>query len=68
MSRQIYSCRDLTKLKELIAQAGIDYIVIERANRESAEYELNEAIFENNFTPVYTQGADLDKLTIYYAK
>ena len=68
MSRQIYSCRDITKLKELIAQAGIDYIVIERANRESAEYEFNEAIFENNFTPVYTQGADLDKLTIYYAK
>lgn len=68
MARQIYSCRDLTKLKELIAKAGIDYIIIERANRESTEYELNEAIFENNFVPVYTQGSDIDKLTIYYAK
>ncbi|MCR5427363.1 MAG: hypothetical protein K6F16_00045 [Lachnospiraceae bacterium] len=68
IAAEIYSCRDISRLKDLIGQAGIDYIVIERANRECPDYELNEAIFENNFTAAYTEGSDIDKITVYYAK
>lgn len=68
IAAEIYSCQSLSKLKELIETAGIDYIVVERANRESLDYELNETIFENNFKVAYTEGADIDKLTVYYAK
>jgi len=65
ISAEIYGCRSLKELQQLINESGINYVVIERTNRESAEYELNEAIFEKNYPVVYTQGADLDKLTIY---
>jgi hypothetical protein len=65
ISAEIYSCRSLKELQQLINESDINYVVIERTNRESAEYELNEAIFEKNYPVVYTQGADLDKLTIY---
>ena len=65
---EIYSSHDINRIRYLLDQVGIDYIVIDYANRTSDYYELNEEIFAKNFKVAYTQGSKLNKATIYYAR
>ncbi len=68
VAAEIYGGTDLNRVRQLIDESGIDFIVIDRSNRESEAYELNEAMFANNFKEAFSEGSDIDKFTIYYAK
>ena len=51
--KMIYSSAgEIERVKPLLEKEGIDYIVIDSLVRSNADYNLNEAFFNNNFTPV----------------
>lgn len=52
--KMIYSSAgEIERVKPLLEKEGIDYIVIDSLVRSNADYNLNEAFFNNNFTLVY---------------
>ena len=65
---EIYGGHDIERVRQLIDEVGIDYIVIDYANRTSEYYELNEELFIKNFKVAYTQGSRMNKATVYYAR
>lgn len=54
--KQIYGGTDIARIKELVRQNNISYIVIESGNRNAKAYELNEELFRKNFKLVYENG------------
>lgn len=53
---QIYGARDIDVLRGLLERYGIAYVVIDDAVRTSPYYEVNEAIFRENFELVVEFG------------
>lgn len=68
MVKQMYEADNPDKLKELVEQNRISFIVVERANRESTEYKVNEENIAKTYQCVYTYGADFDRFSIYDTK
>lgn len=50
---QIYGGQEINRVRELITENDISYIVIEDGNRTSRDYTLNEQLIRDNFTLVY---------------
>ena len=61
----IYSATDKDKLYADVERAGIDYIVIDRFNRDSDMYELNEALIKSSFEEVFYTDNGLDRFSIF---
>ncbi len=53
----IYGAVSAERLKGLVNENGIDYIVIERSNKESTEYKLNEALITQCYELAYSNGS-----------
>ncbi|TYQ16207.1 UNVERIFIED_CONTAM: hypothetical protein Cloal_2729 [Acetivibrio alkalicellulosi] len=62
----IYQSTSSDKLKKLVQQHNIDYIVIEHENRTSDKYKLNEDIIKNTFNLVFEDS--YYKISIYKTK
>jgi len=65
---KIYSAQNTSVLYKLVDLAGIDYIVVDRLNRDSDMYELNEKVIDSAFAEVFSTGEGEDKFTIYDTK
>nr|MCR5329910.1 hypothetical protein [Lachnospiraceae bacterium] len=63
--RAAYGAENPLELRDLITQNGLDYAVIDRAVRESDEYEVNERLFDDMFEVVYSEGTGQDLVKIY---
>ena len=61
----IYSAENKEQLYSYVEKAGVDYIVIDRLNRDSDMYELNEFVIDSSYEKVFTIGAGVDALSIY---
>lgn len=61
----IYSAESQGQLYHLCEEAGIDYIVIDRNNRYSDMYELNESLIDNSFEKVFSCGSGEEMFSIY---
>ncbi|MCR4625797.1 MAG: hypothetical protein K5795_07530 [Lachnospiraceae bacterium] len=61
----IYSAENKEQLYAFVEKAGIDYIVIDRSNRDSDMYELNEFVIDSSYEKVFSVGAGEDALSIY---
>ena len=62
---KIYSSRNSRDLYKLVDEAGIDYIVIDRVNRDSDMYDINEKVFDYSFEKVFSTGSGEDMFSIY---
>lgn len=65
MVRRMYEASTSQELNQLVKLENIRYIVVERANRESVDYVLNEGTIQNTYESVYWYGEGIDKITIY---
>ena len=65
MIEQIYSAQSTEELYELIDRTEIDYIVVDRVNRDSETYILNENTIRNAFRMVFTKDSGPDRFSIY---
>ena len=61
----IYSCYSRDELYRLVDSTEIDYIVVDRVNRDSETYELNEYTIASSFERVFTKGEGMDRFSIY---
>ncbi len=61
ISKKIYGADDKEILRLLVEKHNIIYIVIDRENRDSNSYKLNEALIKDSFINVYDSG----NVTIY---
>lgn len=50
---QIYGGQEINRVRELIRENNISYIVLEDGNRNSRDYTLNERLLRDHFTLVY---------------
>ena len=50
---QIYGGREISRVRELVTENDISYIVIDDGNRTSGDYTLNEQLIRDHFTLVY---------------
>jgi len=65
LTREMYEASSVRELQGLIEENGIDYIIIDIDARQSADYELNEAVFDAAYEKVYTEGDGDWMLSIY---
>lgn len=63
--KEIYSCTDSDRLRSLLDENDIDYVVVDYHNRVSEDYELNEDIIKDNLDVAFTEGEGLYKATVY---
>lgn len=63
--REMYNERDPNKLKAMLSDANIRFILIENANRTSEDYTVDEGFIASLFKAVYTEGEGDGRLTIY---
>lgn len=61
----IYDAQDADLLKQMVRAAEIDYIVVSSANRDSADYELNESMIASVYPVAFSVGEGYDRFTIY---
>ncbi len=61
--KEIYGGRDIEKIKKLLKENQIKYVVIEESNRYSSYYFLNEEMFSKNFELVYF--SEIPEIKIY---
>jgi len=61
----IYSASDKESLYADVEKAGVDYIVIDRFNRDSDMYELNEALIKSSYLEVFHTDNGEDRFSIY---
>lgn len=65
LTREMYEASSVRELQGLIEENGIDYIIIDIDARQSADYELNEAVFDAAYEKVYAEGDGDWMLSIY---
>ena len=65
LTREMYEASSVRELQGLIEENGIDYIIIDIDARQSADYELNEAVFDAAYEKVYVEGDGEWRLSIY---
>ncbi len=65
MVRKMYEATTSQELDQLVRSEKIRYIVVERANRESVDYDLKEENISNSYECVYWDGVGVDKISIY---
>ena len=65
LTKEMYESSSVRELQGLIEENEIDYIIVDIDARESADYALNEAVFEAAYEKVYVEGEGKWKLTIY---
>ena len=65
LTREMYEASSVRELQGLIEENGIDYIIIDIDARQSADYELNEAVFDAAYEKVYVEGDGEWMLSIY---
>lgn len=63
--KQMYEAATPAELMKLIRENGIRYIVIDRDNRESTDYTVNEENIQATYECVYEEGEGVNKLSIY---
>lgn len=63
--KQMYEAETPELLDELVKVNRIRFIMIDRDNRFSEEYMLNEITVQNTYECVYTEGEGEDKTSIY---
>ena len=62
---KIYSCDDKYRLYKLVEKTDIDYIVVDRVNRDSETYDLNEKTIASAYERVFTTDSGIDRFSIY---
>ncbi len=62
---EMYGAKDISRLKELVQEEGITYIIVEKANRENTNYVLQEDVIAKAYKEVYSEGDGEWKFTIY---
>ncbi len=65
---KIYSGDNTDEIKTLLQDIKVTYVVIDRENRESDAYELNEEFFESNYPAVFRYGTGKDMISVYRVK
>ena len=65
LTKEMYEASSVRELQGLIEENGIDYIIIDIDARQSADYELNEAVFDAAYEKVYVEGDGEWMLSIY---
>ncbi len=65
LTKEMYEASSVRELQGLIEENGIDYIIIDIDTRQSADYELNEAVFDAAYEKVYVEGDGEWMLSIY---
>jgi hypothetical protein len=65
VAANIYEAQDAELLKQMVRAAGIDYITVGTANRESEDYELNEELIASVYPAAFSMGEGDEKFTIY---
>ncbi len=65
LTKEMYEAASVWELQGLIEENGIDYIIIDIDARQSADYELNEAVFDAAYEKVYVEGDGEWMLSIY---
>jgi len=65
MIEKIYSCDNVAELYELVGSTEIDYIVVDRVNRDSETYDLNEKTIASAYERVFTKDSGIDRFSIY---
>ena len=65
LTKEMYEASSVQELQGLIEENGIDYIIIDIDARQSADYELNEAVFDAAYEKVYVEGDGEWMLSIY---
>ncbi|MBH1939703.1 hypothetical protein I5677_02195 [Mobilitalea sibirica] len=68
MVRRMYEADTPQQLEELVKKNNIRFIVIDRDNRESLEYSLNEKNIRNTYQTVYEEGDGEWKISIFDTK
>jgi hypothetical protein len=63
--RMMYEAETPKELNDLIKMNQIRYIIVDRTNRESEEYSVNEENIENTYECVYKDGTGEDRISIY---
>ena len=63
--KEMYGATEGNRLKDLVEQEGITYIIVEKANRENTNYVVQEDLIAHTFKQVYTEGEGEWKFTIY---
>ncbi|MBR4341641.1 MAG: hypothetical protein IKP88_02835 [Lachnospiraceae bacterium] len=62
---RIYEAESPEEIYELVEEAGIRYLVVDRFNRDTDMYFLNEEVIDDSFECVYRTGSDEDMFSIY---
>jgi len=65
LTKEMYEASSVRELQGLIEENEIDYIIIDIDARQSADYELNEAVFDAAYEKVYVEGDGEWMLSIY---
>ena len=68
MVKQMYEAETSEELDTLVKDNNIRYIVVDRDNRTSEEYRLNEENISRTYQRVYEEGEDECRLSIYDTK
>lgn len=63
--RMMYEAGSVEELSELVGQNHIRFIIVDRDNRTSGDYEVREDVIAAAYEPVYTQDEGDWRLTIY---
>lgn len=65
MVRGMYEAGTPKELDDLVKANAIRFIVVEKANRESEDYTVNEGNIRSTYECVYEEGEGTDKTSIY---
>ena len=65
LTKEMYEASSVRELQGLIEENGIDYIIIDIDARQSADYDLNEAVFDAAYEKVYTEGDGEWMISVY---
>lgn len=65
LTKEMYEASSVRELQGLIEENKIDYIIIDIDVRQSADYELNEAVFDAAYEKAYVEGDGEWMLSIY---
>lgn len=63
--KEMYGTTDVARLRELVQQEGITYIIVEESNRINTNYVVQEEVIARAYKQVYSEGEGEWKFTIY---
>jgi hypothetical protein len=63
--KEMYEADSPAKLEALVQENHIRFIIVDKTNRDSEDYTVNEANIQNTYQCVYLEGEGEYKLSIY---